>query len=1153
MDDPDKTLAYDEELRLSGIPTVIGNYQVIAPLGHGGMGEVVKVKLRLGKEEAEKKKSARISIQVLREEAAKAGVTIDEEGAAKLSQGLEQRLTETIIRPDVNLDKIKETVSYTIKGIDPDDQKQVDKISARDLEQKVFAMKLIPSNAKSQIVTRFQHEHETLTTLRRKDKPNIVKIIEAGEEQGWQYYVMELLPREIPDEKISEANAIKVIKAVSQGLTLPHSLGIVHRDIKPANVRLRVSKNLDEVDIEDIVITDFGIAKNYGQTDVTIGEIIGTVAYISPERAAGETLSDDELKQSDIYALGAMLYQFLTGELPSYGIGHDADPKAFLGNVAGENDLDLLPRDIVKIDQRLEAIVLKMMAKDRTRRYKKVNEVIEELVRYEDVKHYENLLLELAKHRSEKISVKELIDQGLDITIDNEFYELNINEAIKKLKNKVKELTPKAVEYSTQYLKERHLRKTAKRRFWTRLGTTAALTLAIVAGGTFLLTHKSPADKRYESIAAMYDNAVEKEKQQNIDSLLAAERLFDQTVMTLEQDLREFSNDPRTPDFKRKYEEAKSKSFEIDGEILRKAIEELRNTDATSTKSDELQTLILNKLCEYKVRHLVDVLPVNEIPTVVDEDGIYRFGDKSKDADLGNYPAMLRVAYEVTGDQIFLQKFRELTEIVRQRPVINESSEEFRSYFETIYYLYKTEQKPEQKQQLITIAKELLKRFRGENNYLEGIERSEIGFGNFFRAMGFLDEQKGTKEQLQPQVGCNAEILPALFIETGDLIFWDAYAKHMETALNNLLKEDGSVWSIIGFAQKNMFVKPLERQVNEGERYYQSGYKDWKDQTSIFTRAQATAIASFARHYGLTNNPRFLEAARKIADFVISKKEQNNTWRWNLAQGNYDIDTNCSVMIADALLDLSLYETDQEKSRMYRQQAQQTLSSLTTNYLQNDLEFQGLLTPVYGSHEEKLIKGSTFADFMFLRALQKLQHQEKFNQRRLLLRKDQQYSTSGFIREATGALAIEDRTILSMSYNDNDLLLDLKCFYNSSSQNEEIRLLIDLPYDQDTYFVFAFSPNELKQTIRGLKDVSWRPEWQLTTETTSEYWTAKVRIPLNTFTGFNASQQFDFNIYRSSANGYSSLGFIERHPANFGRFGREDQFRVVNVKINLEE
>ncbi len=1150
--DPEKTLAYDEALRMSGIPTVIGNYQVIRHIGQGGMGEVVQARLRLSQDgKAEKKKSARIPIEILREAAAEAGVTIDEEGAARLSQRLEQRLTQTIIRTDVDLPSLKKTVSYTIKGIDPDDPKQVDKISARDLEQKVFAMKLIPSNAKDQVVRRFEHEYDTLTKLRRKDRPNIVKIIEAGEEQGWKYYVMEFLPGEIPDGKTSEANAIKVIKAVSQGLILPHSLGIVHRDIKPANVRLRVNKKLDEVDIEDIVITDFGIAKDYGQTTVTLGEIVGTVAYISPERAAGETLSDDELKQSDIYALGVMLYEFLTGELPSYGISHEADPKAFLGNVAGDHDIDKLPREIVDLDERLEAVVLKMMAKDRTRRYKRVNEVIEDLVRYEDAKYYESVLLKLGKHRTERITVKELIDQGLDITLDSEFYELNVNDAIKRLRTKIKDLNPKAVEYSKQYLQERHLRKTSKKRFWTRLGTAAVLSLALVGGGVFYFTHKSPADKRYESIVAMYDDGVTKEKQGSLDALLTAETKFDQTVKTLEEDLRTFSNDPRAKDFKQKYEEAKSKAFEIDGEILVKAVEELRNTDLLSKRSDELQSLILKKLCEYKLKHLVDVLPENEIPTVVGEDGNYRFGDKSKDADLGNYPGMLRIAYEVTGDERFLQRFRKLTEIVGQRIVINETSEEFKSYFETLYYLYSIEQKPEQKQQLITIAKELLKRFRGENKYLEEIERSEMGFGNFFRAMGFLDEQKGTKEQLQPQVGCNIEILPAMFIQTGEVMFWDVYAKHMETALNNLLRDDGSVWSIVGFAQKSMFVKPLERQVNEGERYYQSGYKDWKDQTSVFTRAQATAISGFSKHYGLTNDQRFLEAARKIADFVILKKEQDNTWRWNLALGNHEVDTNSSVMIADALLDLSLFETDQERSKKYRQQAQQTLHSLATNYLQNDLGFQGLLTPVYSNHEEKLVKGGISCDFAFLRALQKLQHQERFSQKRFLLRKDQQYQTSGFIRETTGSLAIEDRTTLSMSYDNNDLLFELKCFYNGTIENEEVRLIIDLPYDQDTYFVFAFSPNGNKMTTRGLKDISWKPEWQVSTETSPEYWTARVRIPLSTFNGFDASRPFDFNAYRSSTNGYSSLGFIERHPNNFGRFGREDQFKVVNSRIEL--
>ena len=1166
MDDPNKTLAYSKELKLSGIPSVIGDYQVLSHLGQGGMGEVVQVKLRLGKDESKKRPSLKIDIKSLREEAAREGLIIDEEKATRISRRLEERLTETIPKP-TNLAKIRETVSYVIKGVDPENPEQVGSITERDLEKQVFAMKLIPTNAKPEVVKRFEHEHDSLTKLRRKDKPNIVRIIEAGEEQGWKYYVMEFLPKEIPQGKISENNSIKVIKAVSQGLILSHSLGIVHRDIKPANVRLRVNKNLEEVDIEDIVITDFGIAKDQGQTTVTQGEITGTIAYISPERAAGEALSDDELKPSDIYSLGVMLYQFLTGELPTFGANHNAEAKTFLDNIA-KNDLDLLPNELLavkkeeQVDERLESIVLKMMARDRTKRYQRVKDVIEDLVRYEDVKYYEKLLLTLAEHKSENITVKELIGKGLNITIDSEFYELNINEAIKRLRNKVRESTPKAVEYAQQYLRERHLRKTAKRRFWTRLGTTAALTLALVVGGTVWLTHKSPADKRYESIMTMYDDAVEKEKQQNLDSLLAAEKQYDLTLQTIETDLREFVGDPREKDFKQKYQEAQTKAFEIDGEILRRSIEELRQTDPLSKRSDELQSLILNKLCEYKVRSLVNTIPEYKIPSVLDPETLNWNFIEPMVAESSHYPLMLLIAYNSTGNETYLTQFKALTNlIIEGKKDNNKATGDFNDIENTVGRLLKLGENGILRDAYLREARKLLTRFRNH--------------GNFFQAAGFIDDE--SKQPLCDAVTSDfITILPNAFTETGDLDFWNLYVKHMNAMLEQFIKPDGSVYQAVGFAQKEWHSNNLNRDFKPGEVITKISYLDWRDQESVSSATQSIALSGFVKFYALSGDERALTAAKNLADFMIARKEPERfVWRQNIgkplnetSENSEELnqrDTYASSLIAKALFELASCTSDNPQRNIYENAARKILFELSTEYL-NTTTTPGLLS------YSQLLKGvprgvpSITTDANYLSALEMLVKRTKtadrFNPRLITVKKGEWNEKSGFLREKTGALAIDDRTILKIKYDDENLHLQFKCFYQGEltseqlpnedfNANDRIEITIDVPNNDQPFYSLQFTPKGIKRDSLGWRDISWNPRWDLKTEVSPEFWTAELVIPLRELNKLTQGTDCEFNVYRSSNNGTSSLGFTQKYFRNTERFERADKYKLVNAVLRL--
>ena len=158
---------------------------------------------------------------------------------------------------------------------------------------------------------RFKIEVETLKRLLH---PNIVQLYGFGEEDGHLFYVMELVNgRSLQDElgagrRFTWREVARIGVAVAQALKHAHDRGIIHRDLKPANLMI------DEQD--HIKLTDFGIAKLYGGTNVTAdGGVLGTADYMSPEQADGKQVTS----RCDLYALGSVLYALLTGRPPFGG------------------------------------------------------------------------------------------------------------------------------------------------------------------------------------------------------------------------------------------------------------------------------------------------------------------------------------------------------------------------------------------------------------------------------------------------------------------------------------------------------------------------------------------------------------------------------------------------------------------------------------------------------------------------------------------------------------------------------------------------------------------------------------------------------------------------------------------------------------------
>jgi len=204
---------------------------------------------------------------------------------------------------------------------------------------------------------KFFREAESAGTL---SHPNIVTIYDAGEEKDLAYIAMEYLEGD-DFTKYTNKNSLlpirKIIDCVADiadGLDYAHQAGIVHRDIKPANIML-LKTGIAKV-------TDFGIARITATSKTQIGVVKGTPYYMSPEQISGEKVDG----RSDLFSLGVMLSQLLTGELPF----HRENPAALMNQIMNVPNPD--PRKAnPKIVKPLVTIINKILEKDREKRYQR--------------------------------------------------------------------------------------------------------------------------------------------------------------------------------------------------------------------------------------------------------------------------------------------------------------------------------------------------------------------------------------------------------------------------------------------------------------------------------------------------------------------------------------------------------------------------------------------------------------------------------------------------------------------------------------------------------------------------------------------------------------------------------------------------------------
>ena len=239
-----------------------------------------------------------------------------------------------------------------------------------DVLDRDVALKILRSQYANddEFVERFRREAQSAASL---SHPNIVSIYDRGRSKDGAYYIaMEHVQRGTLKDRIKRDGALApdvatgVALQIADALQAAHENGVIHRDIKPQNVL--VSRT------GDVKVTDFGIARAASSPLTQTSAVLGTAGYMSPEQAMGKPVGP----QSDLYSLGVVLFEMLTGELP-----YDAESPISLA-LKHVNEPPSSPREAnPEVSEPLDAITLKLLAKNPENRYASAAELADDLER----------------------------------------------------------------------------------------------------------------------------------------------------------------------------------------------------------------------------------------------------------------------------------------------------------------------------------------------------------------------------------------------------------------------------------------------------------------------------------------------------------------------------------------------------------------------------------------------------------------------------------------------------------------------------------------------------------------------------------------------------------------------------------------------------
>src|SRR6058998_1142152 len=242
------------------------------------------------------------------------------------------------------------------------------------------ALKLLPTRftGDAERLKRFQHEAHAVVAL---NHPNILTVYEIGEDHSIHYIASELIEGETLRQRLTRgrmqlSEAVDIAIQVASALAAAHQAGIVHRDIKPENIMLRPDGY--------VKVLDFGIAKLAEQelpatmprdealllVETNLGSIVGTVRYMSPEQACGAQVD----RSTDIWSLGVVLYEMVTGHAPFTG----DTPKEVMTSIL-EKEPPPLTRYIAHAPAELQQVISKALRKERSQRYHSAHELLEAL------------------------------------------------------------------------------------------------------------------------------------------------------------------------------------------------------------------------------------------------------------------------------------------------------------------------------------------------------------------------------------------------------------------------------------------------------------------------------------------------------------------------------------------------------------------------------------------------------------------------------------------------------------------------------------------------------------------------------------------------------------------------------------------------------